>query len=83
MLATLMMGRLRTQLGIELPVRAIFEAPVLQAFARRVEKNYRASKIWKFHRYFPWYVESNRCHSPLPSSGSGSSINWSQGARHI
>jgi acyl carrier protein len=38
LLATKLMARVRSELGLELPLRAFFEAPTLEAFAARVDQ---------------------------------------------
>lgn len=38
LMATQLVSRLRTRMGLELPIRALFEAPTLQAFAGRVHE---------------------------------------------
>ncbi|RKH58629.1 non-ribosomal peptide synthetase, partial [Corallococcus interemptor] len=42
LLATQVASRIRTELGAELPLRALFEAPTLEALSQRVEKSGRA-----------------------------------------
>jgi amino acid adenylation domain-containing protein len=41
LLATQLLARVRAMLGVELPVRAVFETPTVAAFARRVEQALR------------------------------------------
>ncbi|HEY2739907.1 MAG TPA: condensation domain-containing protein, partial [Thermoanaerobaculia bacterium] len=45
LLATRVMARLRTACGVALPVRALFEAPTLEALAARVEQENTADEL--------------------------------------
>ena len=36
LMATSMISRVRTEIGIEMPLQSIFEAPTLEAFAERI-----------------------------------------------
>ncbi|MFD2837145.1 phosphopantetheine-binding protein [Azotobacter vinelandii] len=76
LLATQVISRVRQSLGIELPLRALFEAQDLAGFAGRVglgpgQPGARPRK--RPTATSPWSP-------PTPSSASGSSGNWSPGA---
>jgi amino acid adenylation domain-containing protein len=58
LLATRMISRVRTVLGVELPMRAIFDQPTLAGFAALAERARQG--------------DAGRCPSPSRSSGSGS-----------
>ncbi len=85
LLGTRLLSRVRDELGIELPISALFESPTVAGFARRISGRAAAGRAAE--KAEEEGRSSRRCRaaapspSPSPRSASGSSISSSPAAR--
>ena len=80
LLATRVVSRVRRAFGVDVPVRAVFEAPTPAALAERVERAVeQGRRRGAAHR--PGGATRGRCRCRSRSSGSGSWSSWRRGPR--
>ena len=74
LMAAQVIARVRQTLGVELPLRAMFEAPTIAQFAELIESN-GGPRPASWCRPSRGFRAVAHCHCLTHSSGSGSSIN--------
>jgi amino acid adenylation domain-containing protein len=79
LVAARVVTRVRERLGVDLPLRALFEAPRLESFAARIQAALREPAETPRRRWCTWTATT--CRSPSRRSGSGSSTGWIPTAR--